>query len=361
MGSRILRAARRYDTSAPRALARFARFYFMDRFSPTEIFLLGLLNAGPGFTQFSPFISKQRMLEAQLAVNPREFFDRTEDKLCFALFCAKHRLATPRILATIGATPSLANTSEHLQGSADLLHFLQQASACELILKPTHGVHGQGILRLHCNEGQVCDDDGRTLAVRDLDIHLRSADYHSWLLQELLLPHAMLSALSGTPHVQTVRVVTILDDFGEAHIAAAWLRLIGGDAKFDNFNFGQSGNLLSTIDIASGRIMRTLAAGEDGLGLVEVAVHPKTQHPFSSLSLPDWRDTQDLAKAAAMAFEPLVTIGWDIAITDKGPVLIEGNVTWDPLPGCPDLSAIYKRLLKHRRLPATGAYSSAQS
>ena len=40
---------------------------------------------------------------------------------------------------------------------------------------------------------------------------------------------------------------------------------------------------------------------------------------------------------AARAFAPLRTIGWDVAITPDGPSLIEGNVTWDPLPTKRDL------------------------
>ena len=153
--------------------------------------------------------------------------------------------------------------------------------------------------------------------------------------------------------MQTIRIVTILEESGEAQIAAAWLRIIGGEAGFGNFNFGQCGNLLAIIDTPSGRILRTLAAAEDGFGLAEVVAHPRTQRSFSSCSLPAWQEAQALASIAARAFAPLVTIGWDIALTDHGPVLIEGNVTWDPLPGHPNLAAIYCSLLKHRR-HATG-------
>jgi Sugar-transfer associated ATP-grasp len=360
MASQILSAARHYGTSPPRAFARFASLYFGARFSPNEIFLLGLLDRALTRVELNRFVSKQRMLEAQLSVNPREYFDRTEDKLCFAVHCAKHGLATPRVYATIGPTLSPSQTVEHLHGSADLVRFLQRMSISQVLLKPTHGAHGEGILRLHHRQQGIYDDTGRALSTRDIDRHLESLGYESWLLQELLLPDSMLSALSGTPHVQTIRVVTILDSSGEAQVAAAWLRLIGGGAGFDNFNFGQSGNLLAIIDIPSGRILRTLAAAEDGFGLVEVAAHPRTGRSFSSLSIPAWHEAQTLAIVAAKAFAPLVTIGWDIALTDRGPVLIEGNVTWDPLPGHPDLATIYRRLLEHRFAPGAGRHDRTQ-
>jgi hypothetical protein len=346
MGSRILRAARRYDTSPPRAFVLFAKLYFRARFSPDEIFLLGLLDGSLTHADLSQFVSKQRLLEAQLFVNPGEFFDLTEDKLLFADHCAKHRLATPRVYATVGPAPSPSQSVEHLYDSADLIRFLQQMSVSELVLKPTHGVHGEGILRLYLRRQQgICDDSGRALSARDIDMHFQSCGYESWLLQELLRPHPTLSALSGTPHVQTIRAVTMLEESGEAEVVAAWLRLIGASAGFDNFNFGQSGNLLAIVDIPSGRILRTLAAAGNGFGLVDVAAHPKTQRSFSSLSIPAWQEAQTLAIAAAKAFAPLVTIGWDVALTDRGPVLIEGNVTWDPLPGRSDLATIYRRLL----------------
>ena len=153
--------------------------------------------------------------------------------------------------------------------------------------------------------------------------------------------------------MQTIRAVTVPRGFGRHPVAAAWLRLIGGGAGFDDFNFGQSGNLLAIIDIPSGRILRTLAVAGDGFGLVDVTVHPRTQRSFLSLTVPSWHEAQTLAIAAARAFAPLVTVGWDVALTDRGPVLIEGNATWDPLPGRSDLATIYRRLLE--LLSARGA------
>jgi hypothetical protein len=46
--------------------------------------------------------------------------------------------------------------------------------------------------------------------------------------------------------------------------------------------------------------------------------------------VPCWDAACRLVRDAATAFLPLRTIGWDVAITDGDPVLIEGNVTWDP-------------------------------
>jgi hypothetical protein len=45
--------------------------------------------------------------------------------------------------------------------------------------------------------------------------------------------------------------------------------------------------------------------------------------------LPLWTDTKALAIAAHRAFADRVMIGWDIAITDDGPIIVEGNSSPD--------------------------------
>ena len=59
--------------------------------------------------------------------------------------------------------------------------------------------------------------------------------------------------------------------------------------------------------------------------------HPKTGEPFADFQLPHWQEARKLAEHAAMLFLPLRTIGWDLALTDDGPLLLEGNAEWDPV------------------------------
>ena len=52
-----------------------------------------------------------------------------------------------------------------------------------------------------------------------------------------------------------------------------------------------------------------------------------------------WEEARALALRAAAAFAPLRTVGFDIAPTPAGPVLIEANAWWSWLPdteGGPD-------------------------
>src|SRR5690606_10909580 len=57
--------------------------------------------------------------------------------------------------------------------------------------------------------------------------------------------------------------------------------------------------------------------------------HPDTGVCFEGFTLPYWNDTTNLVLRAHQAFPELGVIGWDVAITEQGPVLIEANHAWD--------------------------------
>jgi hypothetical protein len=80
------------------------------------------------------------------------------------------------------------------------------------------------------------------------------------------------------------------------------------------------------VDLDSGTLGRGRTRSDRG----DTSVIPGTDTPFTGFELPDWPAVKDLALRAAAAFPWARAIGWDIGITDSGPVLIEGNERWSP-------------------------------
>ena len=52
--------------------------------------------------------------------------------------------------------------------------------------------------------------------------------------------------------------------------------------------------------------------------------------PIEGFQLPVWTEACQLAREAARLFLPLRFVGWDIALTETGPVLVEANWNSDP-------------------------------
>lgn len=106
---------------------------------------------------------------------------------------------------------------------------------------------------------------------------------------------------------------------------AAFLRLGASEGSFvDN---RAKGGLGVGIDLSKGVLMK-YGFVHDEFGLKEEQ-HPLTGVEFAGYEIPFWKEVVDLVKNAHAQFYSLQSIGWDIVITEKGPVLLEGNDDWE--------------------------------
>jgi hypothetical protein len=144
-----------------------------------------------------------------------------------------------------------------------------------------------------------------------------------WLFQETVLQHAAISAIY--PHsVNTLRIVTCRSPGQPAVILGAVLRMGGGGRVVDN---ASQGGLFVGIDLATGALRpqghRFFKHGGD-----VVAAHPDTGFPFAGAVIPCFDRVLAMVEDAAVEV-PHELIGWDVAVTASGPVLIEGNTVPD--------------------------------
>ncbi|HEX9448794.1 MAG TPA: sugar-transfer associated ATP-grasp domain-containing protein [Dongiaceae bacterium] len=152
-----------------------------------------------------------------------------------------------------------------------------------------------------------------------------------YLVQPRLRPHAALVGL-GLGVLTTVRVLTCTGLDGEVHVTHAVFRMpITRHAVVDNFH---AGGIAAAIDIETGRLGRAT-----DLGLRRDSAwyrtHPITGAQIEGRILPWWPEVADLACRAQRAISDRPFVGWDIAILDSGPCLIEGN-------GRPDIELIQR-------------------
>lgn len=337
----VLRASRYYDRGVLDTLRQVLNLSSAGQFSPQEMFLLGLLEPGLAESERRKMCAKARLLATQLAANREGNTALTENKLEFFKRCREEHLATPNLLALCkpGGEAPQGIDLPLLEDATLLRDFLAARETLDFVLKPVAGVHGEGVRLLRWEAGSL-KEGAQLVDPVSLFRHMAGFSYKAWMLQERLYAHRNIFDLSGSEKLQTARVVTIAPRQGEVQVPIAYLRIICGDDPFDNFNFGTSGNLVATVDLGSGRLKHVLGAHPSGFGIVEHRHHPLTGQAFEDFCLPHAAEVVQLVQRAARAFRPLCTIGWDVAITDAGPLLMEGNVTWDPLPTREDLEEI---------------------
>lgn len=141
------------------------------------------------------------------------------------------------------------------------------------------------------------------------------------LFQDVIVPHAELVRLFGR-RVGTVRILTLCAP-NEPRIHRAALRIPVGDNFTDNLRHGLSGNCFAPIDIETGRLIQGYAGF--GLTLKPIAAHPDTGTGIAGFKLPCWPEVLEVVKTGQRALAGLRIVGWDIAITDDGPIVVEFN------------------------------------
>ena len=232
-------------------------------------------------------------------------------------------------------SPESVDTSaiRTLRTANDLRQWLREYDGDGFVFKPLWGREGFQVLVFG---SRAADDPGSFLTLsgerydadrlvqfagntRELE-RIGADEPNAYLLEERIRPHPALAELIG-PTLCCVRVVTFIGLDGAPRILGAVYKLQPKPLGVDHLSFGAIG---SWVDLESGR----LAPGRSRHVLGYTFVIPGTDKTFVGFQLPHWADVKLLALRAARVSPAARAIGWDIGISDRGPILIEGNADW---------------------------------
>lgn len=136
-------------------------------------------------------------------------------------------------------------------------------------------------------------------------------------IEEPIIQHEALAKLYGGS-INTVRMMTLRDDSGIPHIVFTCLRVGKGGGFVDNLN---AGGMLAPIKKETGLIEEPAIDKQCHV----FDVHPDTNVAFRGFQIPFWEECCDLVLTAAKRVEGIRYVGWDVALTPDGPILVEGN------------------------------------
>ena len=172
--------------------------------------------------------------------------------------------------------------------------------------KPNDGQCGKNIEKITLKEW---NDEYEKLYAHLLENKLE-------LLEEPVIQCDEMNGLNSSS-VNTTRMVSIMNDKGDVEILTTFLR-IGNGKCVDNFN---SGGMTAKVDVETGIVLEEAVnkAGE----LFEK--HPLTGTTIKGFQIPYWDEAKEMVKKAAKQSTHVRYVGWDVAMSVNGPVLIEGN------------------------------------
>jgi hypothetical protein len=207
-----------------------------------------------------------------------------------------------------------------LRSGEDVARFLRTEASYPIFGKPTDSRCSLGVANLQRYDrttDHLVTRLGRQVPVAEFVEQVEQFAAGGYLFQTRLEPHPKIAELVGD-QLSTVRMFVLVDDEGATLLRASW-KIPSGESVADNF--WRAGNMLGGIDVETGRIIRVLRRTASGTAAIDK--HPKTGADFTGLVFPEWHEMRDVVMQAASAVSSCHFQGWDVALTDRGPVLVE--------------------------------------
>ncbi|MCQ2283430.1 MAG: hypothetical protein MJZ57_00855 [Bacteroidales bacterium] len=207
-----------------------------------------------------------------------------------------------------------------------MLRLLRRQDVHSCVIKATEGSHGDEVFVVEHID--FSESDAQLHLFNGMEKKLSEVLSDTPLLFESLVQQTEQLASLNPSSVNTVRFMTLLYPTGEARLIATFIKIGRAGSCVDNA--GTGGNVDACVDTETG--MLKYAIRYDGEHQYhDIDVHPDTQTPINGMVIEHWAEIKKQVLRYQQAFPYIKAAGWDIAITDEGPVVIEVNDFWDRL------------------------------
>jgi hypothetical protein len=237
------------------------------------------------------------------------------DKFVFGQFLKGLGFATPRNIALLDEH-GIRHLDTNKQES--FTHFLYNLDhPINGFCKKLRGIRGEGAFPLYIEKGRLRSNDKELLVAE-----LKKKICGTYLLQERIRQHPGMARIHPAS-INTIRLITFNND-GNVELFFAAVRFGTDNRSVDNWN---AGGIAVAIDLATGRL-REHGIQKWSYGK-RAGRHPDTNILFSGYEVPCFKESVELVRNVHGYMYGIHSIGWDVAITETGPTLIEANEDWD--------------------------------
>lgn len=261
-------------------------------------------------------------------------FNYPTSKLAYPAI-TRDKILSKKLLASLGAKVPQQRCKVQISDVGNL--FFQRDDGRELdiesltnlpmFFKPINSENGEGVMMFIIKDSKHVQISGKSGTLQDLSNRMQEivASCGECMIEDFIIQHDDINKLY--PHsVNTIRAYTILKDNNACYFGAIF-RIGAHGAHNDNY---ASGGIIIGID-PQGYL------GEKGYirpeyGDAEIKEHPDTGVPFKGYKIPFFEEAIAQCLYIHNKMQGLYSIGWDIAITPNGPMIIELNDNWEIQP-----------------------------
>lgn len=217
-----------------------------------------------------------------------------------------------------------AESNEIAYTLAGVLRILKAKNVSSCVIKATESSHGDQVVVVKSIDFK--ENDAILHLFNGQDKNLTDVLAQQPLVFEEIIKQTDQIAAINPDSVNTVRFMTTLYPDGEARIVATFMKIGRAGKCVDNA--GTGGNVDACIETSTGVLQ--YAIRYDGMhNYHDIDTHPDSGNPINGVVIDNWEQIKSEVLRFQQAFPYVKAAGWDIAITDEGPVVIEVNDMWD--------------------------------
>jgi hypothetical protein len=262
----------------------------------------------------------------QDCINDNRYTVFADDKFLFHKLMADAGIPTAKLINVISYNV-FTNEYKGLN-SVNAEVILNAISAEAIVIKPVIDSQqgtGVNVINVNSHTGKKFEVSGESYNSTELLKKLFTEYSGSYLIEEKIQQHSFNHRLYPEA-VNTIRVDSLLTKSGEVIINSAYLRIGRNGRKVDNWS-GKQGGIGVNVNIQNGVLSSQGIDYSKNL----YTEHPNTHVCFSGLVVPYWEEIINIVKDAALQFPNVRSLGWDIVLTENGPLILEVNGDYDVL------------------------------
>ena len=270
------------------------------------------------------FVGWRKEAELDRLGNLRDFFGLVNDKFIFHTFMRSLGIPCPEIYAAFCTTGRNYGAIRTILTKLELQDFISNEISYPFFAKPnnyTGGIGVSGVRSYNRNDSKITLINDSELEI-DYYINEIVSIGRDYLFQECLQTTPELEEICGNK-LTTLRIISLVNQ-GKVNLFRIVWKLPLGQNMNDNFQRGSLGNMVGIVDRETGIVQR-IVLGE-GLEQEEIFLHPETGQKIRGLRIPFYEQVCDIVIKGSKALPGLRIQHWDVAICDKGPVVVEVNI-----------------------------------
>lgn len=234
------------------------------------------------------------------------------DKLYFNYFFENKEIKIPKMIGYNHGNVFIKNNCRTKINNKEEFTSLMKTwnDGRDIFMKPIGGTQGQDCHKLKFESEFLVNDD-----------RFRDIIKNNYIYQEVITQHKEINKIYQDA-VNPLRIITYLDEQDNIHYITSFMTF-GVDKNEVSNN--SSGGVFVSVDLNKGELGDRAVQYLEYGGL-QCTAHPNSKFKFDGFKIPYFKESLDMINRA-IEYLPAKLIGWDIAITNDGPYIIEGNST----------------------------------